>query len=134
MAKYKVRVGSKEFNVEVKEKGEGTYVVNVEGKVVEVKVASTEELGVTEVKEVKPEVKPKVVSVEGKVVTAPTPGKVIELKVKPGDTVRENDVVAVLESMKMSIEIYAGYSGKVKEVLVKPGDFVDLGQPMIVIE
>ncbi len=130
MAKYKVRVGSKEFNVEVKEKGEGTYVVNVEGKVVEVKVASTEELGVTEVKEVKP----KAVSVEGKVVTAPTPGKVIELKVKPGDTVRENDVVAVLESMKMSIEIYAGYSGKVKEVLVKPGDFVDLGQPMIVIE
>lgn len=130
MAKYKVRVGSKEYSVEVEERGRGTYIVNVEGKVLEVKVVGTEEVSVTEVKEVKP----KAVSVKGKVVTAPTPGKVVELRVKPGDAVKENDVVAVLESMKMNIEIYAGYNGKVKEVLVKPGDFVDLGQPIIVIE
>lgn len=130
MAKYKVRVGSKEYSVVVEEKSKDTYVVNVEGKVLEVKVVSMEEVSVAEGKEVKP----KAVSVEGKVVTAPTPGKVVELRVKPGDAVKENDVVAVLESMKMNIEIYAGYSGKVKEVLVKPGDFVDLGQPIIVIE
>lgn len=67
-------------------------------------------------------------------VATPTPGKVMELKVEPSDSVRGNDIMAILESMKMNIEIYAGYSGKAKKVLVKPDDFVDVGQPIIIIE
>jgi len=145
MVKYRVRVGNKEFEVDVEEKGGNKFLVTVNGVELEVLVESSEAVTPQAVPTApKPEAvattevavpKPAEVKVpEGKVVKAPTPGKVIEVKVKVGDEVREDDVVVILESMKMSIEVYAGMSGKVKEILVKQGDFVDLGQPLVVLE
>ena len=58
----------------------------------------------------------------------------LEVRVRVGDVVKEDTVVAVIESMKMSMEVYAGVSGRVKEVRIRPGDFIDLGQVIAVIE
>ncbi|HSV41892.1 MAG TPA: biotin/lipoyl-containing protein, partial [Methanomassiliicoccales archaeon] len=68
------------------------------------------------------------------VILAPMPGKVINIKVKAGDEVRSNQVVMILEAMKMENEIMAEAGGKVKEIKVKAGEVVEGGQPLVVLE
>jgi len=132
MPKYRVRVGGKEYVADVEEKGSGLLLVRVGDKVLEVSVegleAPTPAVTGVEVAERRPP------EVAGKVVTTPVPGKVLEVRVRVGDVVKEDTVVAVIESMKMSMEVYAGVSGRVKEVRIRPGDFIDLGQVIAVIE
>ncbi len=63
-------------------------------------------------------------------VEAPLTGKILSVEVKPGDMVKEDDVLCILESMKMENPIVAPVSGKVVEVgvskdkVVKPGDVI----------
>jgi len=67
-------------------------------------------------------------------VTAPMPGKILEVLVKVGDQVKEDDEVIMLEAMKMENPIYAPADGTVKEIRVKANDSVETEQVMIVIE
>ena len=67
-------------------------------------------------------------------ISAPMPGKLISLKVKVGDKVEPNTLVAILEAMKMENEILAGVAGTVKEIKAKPGETVDGGKVLMVIE
>jgi biotin carboxyl carrier protein len=64
---------------------------------------------------------------------APMPGKLISVKVKVGDTVEPNTLVAILEAMKMENEILAGIAGTVKEIKAKPGETVDGGKVLMII-
>jgi glutaconyl-CoA/methylmalonyl-CoA decarboxylase subunit gamma len=66
-------------------------------------------------------------------VTAQIAGRIIALKVKPGDAVKQGDVLLLLEAMKMENEIKAPADGTVKEILVKEGDRVTEGQAMVVV-
>jgi acetyl-CoA carboxylase biotin carboxyl carrier protein len=65
---------------------------------------------------------------------APMPGKILEVLVKVGDQVQEDDEVIMLEAMKMENPIYAPASGTVKEIKVKANDSVETEQLMMVIE
>jgi 3-methylcrotonyl-CoA carboxylase alpha subunit len=56
---------------------------------------------------------------------SPLPGRVIELRVKPGDAVARGDVLAVVEGMKMQHAIRAGRSGRVANVLARAGELVE---------
>lgn len=67
-------------------------------------------------------------------VEAPMPGKILEVKVKVGDRVKEDDELAVLEAMKMENLIYAPAGGTVKEIRVDAGQNVSTGQVIILIE
>lgn len=67
-------------------------------------------------------------------ITAPMGGKVIDVKVKVGDAVNENDEVVILEAMKMELPIVATASGAVKEVKCKNGDAVETDAVLIVLE
>ena len=67
-------------------------------------------------------------------VEAPMPGKILEIKVKVGDKVKEDDELAVLEAMKMENLIYAPAGGTVKEIKVAAGQNVETDQVIIVIE
>jgi biotin carboxyl carrier protein len=67
-------------------------------------------------------------------VRAPMPGKILEVLVKVGDQVKEDDEVVMLEAMKMENPIYAPADGTVKEIKVKANDSVETEQLMIVIE
>ncbi len=62
---------------------------------------------------------------------SPMAGKVIEVKVKPGDAVADGDELIIIESMKMEIPIMADGDGTVSEVLVEPGKEVMAGDVMI---
>ncbi len=70
-----------------------------------------------------PEAKPQAV-VTGNPVTAPLPGRILEVLVKVGDKVVEDQDVVVLEAMKMENSIATEFSGEVKAIFVQPGDTV----------
>jgi glutaconyl-CoA/methylmalonyl-CoA decarboxylase subunit gamma len=58
------------------------------------------------------------------IVTAPMPGKIVELLVEESASVKEGDSILILEAMKMQNEIIAQVSGKIKKINVKAGDTV----------
>jgi biotin carboxyl carrier protein len=64
-------------------------------------------------------------------IKAPMPGLIIDLRVKPGDTVKTGDPLLILEAMKMENIIKAAGDGIVKLVKVNKGDSVEKGQAMI---
>ena len=47
-------------------------------------------------------------------VTAPMVGKIVDIKVKVGDRVQEDDEIAIMEAMKMEMPIVAPASGVIK--------------------
>ena len=73
-------------------------------------------------------------SSDGSGVQAPIAGVVKEVKVKPGDSVEENQVVVILEAMKMNTNVVSEFSGKVKNISVNVGDSVRQGQILIELE
>jgi len=66
-------------------------------------------------------------------VTAPMPGTILKMNVKVGDTVKANDLVCVLEAMKMENEIFAKEGGTVKSVDAPQGASVNSGDVIITL-
>jgi len=62
------------------------------------------------------------------------PGSVSKVLVKAGDVVEENQVLAIIEAMKMETSITAPMKGEVKEVLINQGQSVKAGELLIVME
>jgi pyruvate carboxylase subunit B len=65
---------------------------------------------------------------------APVPGKIVDIKVKVGDTLKEGDLVLILEAMKMENELHASKQATVAAVLVKKGDQTTKGQLLVAFE
>ena len=71
---------------------------------------------------------------DGGVVHAPAPAVVVSIAVKPGDTVAVGDRLAVLEAMKMEMQVVAPFAGKVRQVMTIPNVQVDTGAPLLQID
>lgn len=69
-----------------------------------------------------------------KEIKAPMPGLVLDIFVKPGDSVEENQNILSLEAMKMENILKSHGSGIIKEVKVTKGVAVDKNQPLVVFE
>ena len=67
-------------------------------------------------------------------VGASIPGMVSKVSVKPGDVVKENQVLAVIEAMKMETSVVARMSGTVDQILVTEGTSVKAGELLITIQ
>jgi len=67
-------------------------------------------------------------------IIAPMGGKVIDVKVKPGDAISEDDEIIILEAMKMELPVVATSSGTVKEVKCNNGDTVEADAVLVVLE
>jgi acetyl/propionyl-CoA carboxylase alpha subunit len=65
---------------------------------------------------------------------APMPGKVIAVKVAPGDTVGKGDELLVVEAMKMENAVRAPRDGRVKTVAARVGDMVSPGAVLVELE
>ena len=116
---YCVKINGKNFNVKIENDKKAT----VNGKTYDIDIKEgTETLSVSnntgEVKEVK----------------SALPGNVLRIEVSVGDTINENDVLLVIEAMKMETEIKSPFSGIVKSILVEQGDQIQTGQVLIEIE
>ena len=66
--------------------------------------------------------------------TAPMPGKVIDVKVKKGKKVKAGDTLVILEAMKMEHSIKASEDGTVSELLISVNDQVENGALLMVVK
>jgi acetyl-CoA carboxylase biotin carboxyl carrier protein len=67
-------------------------------------------------------------------ILAPLDGKVFQLKVKPGDTLEEDEEIMVIETMKMETPIFAPCDGTIREVKVKEEDQVAENDVLAIID
>ncbi|HER24755.1 MAG TPA: biotin/lipoyl-binding protein [Candidatus Atribacteria bacterium] len=136
MRKFQVKVDGKVYEVEVEEVGGnessgGTIPVPqpIVNKVKEVPVSQK----VMKASSNLTPAKAPTAEVAGEEVTAPMPGKVLQLKVSEGDSVKDGDTLLILEAMKMENEIIANASGNIKKINVAVNDMVDTGDVLMVI-
>jgi methylmalonyl-CoA carboxyltransferase small subunit len=71
---------------------------------------------------------------EGKVSRSPISGVVVRVPVQVGQTIQVNDVLLVLEAMKMETVISSPVAGKVARIHVNVGDAVQAGQVLVEFE
>lgn len=60
-------------------------------------------------------------------------GRLIEWKVKPGDKVKKQDIIAVVDTDKAAIEIECWQAGTVEKLIVEPGEKVPVGTVLALI-
>jgi biotin carboxyl carrier protein len=124
--------------------------ITVDGKVyeVEVEVAEPEPsqpgylppVGLTRVPAAPPGAAPPVrptsapAADESKVCRSPIAGVVVRVSAQVGQSVQANDVLLVLEAMKMETVITSPIAGKVAKVNVNAGDAVQAGQVLVEFE
>ena len=117
----------------------------VEGKTYEVEVDIVDETGQDPSTAVAPAIQssvlPAAVKVssfsgadEHKIIRSPLAALVVRVYVEPGQQVKADDLLMVLEAMKMESNINAPAAGKIKSVDVKPGDAVKLDQILLQFE
>jgi biotin carboxyl carrier protein len=63
--------------------------------------------------------------------TSPMPGKVLEIRVKPGDRITSGAALVVLEAMKMENVLAATSDVEIANVLVQPGESVEKGAVLL---
>ena len=69
-----------------------------------------------------------------KYILASMGGKIIKLLANVGDSVNEDDELAILEAMKMEMPIVSPSSGAVKEIRVQAGATVEADDVIMVLE
>lgn len=147
MNKYQYKVQGVDYEVEIEEVSGNLAKVNVNGVPFEVElqqpinpshvtlhtpVATPQPAPRKAAPAPKPQPAP-IPEGEGTPMKAPLPGTITSVAVKVGDTVKEGDVIVVLEAMKMQNNIEAELGGTVTQVLVAAGDAVLEGSPLVVI-
>ena len=128
--KYRITLQNKVYEVEVV-KGEATLLAEYEAKApapAQTVASTATAVAVTPVAQTKV-----VESGAGKPVPCPLGGLVVEVKCKVGDTVKQNDVIFVVEAMKMENDISAPFAGKVVAINVQKGANVQAGDILIVL-
>jgi pyruvate carboxylase subunit B len=105
------------------------FAVDVDGEVFNVKVGAV--IGRT--LDVGRSYKGKEEGAEKGNVISPMQGMILYLKVKIGEEVKEGDVVATIEAMKMQTEVRSPHGGVVRQVLVHEGEIVNSGEPIMVV-
>ena len=139
---YKYKINSNDYKVAVGDIENNIAQIEVNGVPYKVEL---EEKKAPTVKSVRPVAAPRtesgqkiiskpVVPTTASTIKSPLPGVIVDIKVKVGDTLKSDDVVVILEAMKMENDIHAGKSGVVKAINVNKGDSVLEGTDLVVIE
>ena len=135
----KYTINDIEYNVAVNSVTDDSAEVTVNGVTYQVKIGTSQPVGA------KPAVEPAAEATfspnpsasfaegAGKAVNSPLPGVIVEIRVKVGDVVKDGQVVAILEAMKMENEIQSEYSGTITSVNVSEGDSILEGAPIVTI-
>jgi len=143
-----VRLDNREFQVDFLQVDPGLYSLLIGGRSYEIDLLKVEDAVMVLVNgqpfrvEIQEERERRLGAAAGKgevragrrTITAPMPGKVARLLVRPGDAVRAGDGIIVVEAMKMENELKAPASGTVREVRVAEGKPVSGGDVLVVIE
>ncbi|WP_372610660.1 sodium-extruding oxaloacetate decarboxylase subunit alpha [Halomonas sp.] len=113
--------------------GPETYTIKVNGKAYVVEVAEGGDISqVAEQHSAKSD-ETTAEAPSGESITAPLAGNIFKVNVREGDSVKEGDVVIILEAMKMETEVRASCAGKVSAIKVSEGDSVAVGDILIAL-
>jgi len=113
--------------------GSGSYTVVVNGEKFSVQVAEGDaDIQVTAVNGESAQTSAPV-SGDGEDIKALLPGSVWKIVANPGQSVQEGDVILILESMKMEIDVIAPRGGVIKSINVATNDTVVEGQVVAVL-
>ena len=150
MSIYEITVNGKKYTVQVGDISDSSVqvVVNGQRRTVEFKEVTSAPIPETfqvapaeapaPIPQPAPESQPApqaipVGTVAGTVVKAPMPGKILSIRVKPGDTVSEGDVVCTLEAMKMEMPISSTAAGTIQAIHINVGDNVANDDPLVTV-
>ena len=112
----------------------GNYTVVVDGQKFNVSIAEgNADIQVSPVKEQATQNEAPAPTSGGAEIGATVAGNVWKMNVKVGDTVKQGDIVAILEAMKMEIDVESPCDGTVSAILANPGDAVEEGQAIATI-
>lgn len=123
MKNYRITVNGNTYDVAVEELAQGEAVASVPAAPVSAPVPAAKPAAPTA----------SAAPADAYKITSPMPGTILDLKVKQGDTISANQVVAILEAMKMENEIVTPVGGKVVSVNVAKGGAVDTGDLILSI-
>ncbi|WP_178988535.1 biotin/lipoyl-containing protein [Winogradskyella schleiferi] len=129
MKSYKFKVNENGYTVNIKSHEDNVINLEVNGTSydvimqAEIKKSKTPTLVRAASKQPSVPLKVNPKSTKTKIV-APIPGTILSLNVKVGDTIKENDLLLVLEAMKMENNIVAEKSGVVSSIKVEVGQQV----------
>jgi biotin carboxyl carrier protein len=123
--KFRVKVEDETFQIEVEEIG----AIGTPSPVLAVSI----EENVAPVHRIEAQPKPVKVAAALGIITAPLPGKVSSLEVKPGDALKRGDLLLLIEAMKMENEMFAPYDCTIKQVYVTVGQMVETGERLLEI-
>ena len=134
-----LRVGSQRYRVTVRQSSDAmTLTVEVDGKPFIVQLGAEPKKRTLRSRwtaaAASPPQREHVATSQKGAVAAVMPGKVVLVKVQPGDRVKAGDPLCVLEAMKMETEVVAPKGGTVTEVKVEPGAPVAKGAVLVVVE
>ncbi|MBE0669285.1 MAG: biotin/lipoyl-binding protein [Anaerolineales bacterium] len=141
--KYKITVKNKLYEVEIENINARPVIAHVDGERFEILPGDVNQAETkkeankpAEKKSFNPNPAPAVTispnpAISGNNLTAPLPGTVVDVFVKPGDKVEAGQVVLIIEAMKMKNSIRSVFSGTISEVLVSAGQSVAHKQALV---
>src|SRR5690606_30958990 len=139
MKNFTFRINENNYGVKILSQENNTIELEVNGTTYSVKLKEEIKKVKTPILVRKPisgaiePVKVNPVSSRAKII-APIPGTILSINVKVGDTIKENDLLLVLEAMKMENSIVSEKSGVVTAIKVAVGQQVLQGEVMIELE
>lgn len=139
MKKFLISVNGTQYEVDVEEitgSQETVAATQINEQKTVQPVAVVKETPVATATIPKPVAKPAPVSAKtgSEVITCPMPGTILKVLVTVGQAVTKNQVLCVLEAMKMENEIVASRDGVVAGVMVSRGMSVNAGDSLLSLE
>lgn len=136
MKKFRITVAAKSYSIEIGDLRGSPMTVVVDGEAFSVDVQPLEDAGLPTAEPEHP-VPPDLTAAEEvgpSRVTAPMPGKILDVAVLDGDRVQRGQVLCTLEAMKMKSPIRAPRAGTVGRVQVQQGQTVEHGDLLFVVD
>jgi 3-methylcrotonyl-CoA carboxylase alpha subunit len=140
---FQVQVGSQVLQVQARLLSNDTYEVTVNGSVEEFRVVDVDgalwvvnhsgDVHILSHKE-RFIMKGKDSTAIKASIKSPIPGKITKILCTEGETVKENSILVVIESMKMEHMISCPHSAKIKKIKFKENDFVSAKDVLIELE
>jgi len=131
---YNIQIGDKTFEVAIDDINKRPIVAHVNGQefLVSPETRQVERAPATAAQALASALAlPGSPSLHDGVISSPLPGTVIEVFVKPGDTIEAGQVVLIIEAMKMKNSIRSTRAGIVATVLVSAGQTVAHKQTLV---
>lgn len=146
MKSYKMKINGNDYEVAIKDFSGNNVEVEVNGKAYNVELpeapkakapvinrpAATPTAAPAPAPSAAPAPRPSAGGAAG-AVRSPLPGVVLEIKTSVGATVKQGDLILILEAMKMENNIVADKDGTVTQILVNKGDNILEGTELFVI-